>query len=438
VLRVEAAGGGLQSLLEFLTRASLWAEVGDLTDRILTAEATSVVSVDEGTVALRGLEPAIADEADRARRARLERARVEAIEHLNPALHERFVRLHEAASRVGARNYAALWEARSGIALDDVEKLAHGLLEKTQEMYTEVLTWMLKRKLGVAATDAQGHDLARLFRAPEFDRVLPTSGVASVLERAIGTMRIDLWAGGRIRMDAEPRPTKQARAFVTSPEVPDRVIVVIRPQGGWTDYRALLHALGHALHRAHTDPSLPVERRRLGDASQTEAFAALLECLLLEPGFARRFLEIPLAERQNFLRLVALDNLARLRRCAAMLIYERHLHETSPSPRMAEVYGELIARAAAATFPASLYLYETDPWLDTVRAFRGRVFGAQLREALRERFDEEWYRNDRTGGFLLDLWHRGLEPTVERLGAELELGPPDIEPLIQGVGRHLG
>lgn len=429
------AANGPRLLFEFLTHISLEAEIQDLTDRFLSEEASAFVSVEERTIPLRGAEAAIQDEADRAQRSHLERARSQAIDRLNPLLQERLVRLQEAVTRLGSVSYPALWEELSGIHLDDLEKLIHDLLARTEEMYADVLKWMLKRILGVPLAEAKRHDLARLFRAAEFDRLVPPGGIAAAVEAAAQKMQIDHRAGGRIHFDSEARQAKTSRAFVAPIEVPQRVIIVVRPSGGWGDAQAYLHKLGHALHFANTNPALPVEFRRLGDASLTEAFAFLLEGLLLEPGFARRFLGIP--RERDFLRLVALHKLYLLRRYAAKLLYERCLYEGAPHAQAAETFRNLVSRATAAEFPRELYLYDVDAAFCVARYLRAWIFEAQLREQLYERFDGEWYRNDRTGPFLLDLWRQGLALTPERLATQLGLGPFQIDALIRSVARHL-
>ena len=437
--RVAAAEGGAANgrrlLLEFLTHAFLEAEILGVTDRFLSEEASAFVSVEERTIPLRGAEAAIRDEADRAQRSRLEGARTQAIDRLNPLLRERLARLQEAVALLGRVSYPDLWEELSGIRLDELEKLSHSLLARTEEMYADVLKWMLKRVLGIPHVEAKRHDLARLFRAPEFDRLLPPAGIASAFEESSNQMRIDHRAGGRIQIDAEVRQAKTTRAFVAPIEIPQRVILVVRPSGGWGDASAYLHELGHALHFANTDPALAVEFRRLGDASLTEAFAFLLEGLLLEPGFVRRFLEIP--RERDFLRLVALHKLYMIRRCSAKLIYERALYDGPPHAQAAEAYRNLVSRAAGAEFPPELYLYDVDPAFYVARYLRAWIFEAQIRKELYERFDEEWYRNDRTGPFLLSLWRQGHTPTPERLAVDLGLGSLQIDPLIRSVARHL-
>ena len=62
--------------------------------------------------------------------------------------------------------------------------------------------------------------------------------------------------------------------------MPGRVVLVIYPQGGQDDYRALFHEAGHTEHFANTSPELPAEHRLLGDNGVTEGFAFLFEHLL--------------------------------------------------------------------------------------------------------------------------------------------------------------
>ncbi len=438
-VRAEVAKGGAADgprlMLEFLTHAALEAGLKDVTDRFLSEEAGTSVSVEERTIPLRGADAAIRNEPDRTRRSRLEEARARAIDRLNPLLRERRSRLEEGVARFGGMTYAALWEELSRIRLNELEAQAEGLLARTDELYADALTWALKRALGIAPAGAKRHDLAHLFRGAEFDRLLPSDRVTDIIEHAMQKMRIDARAGGRIQIDSEARPTKTPRAFVAPIEVPQRVLLVIRPAGGWADFQAYLHELGRALHFANTDPALPVEYRRLGDASLTEAYAFLLEGLLLEPGFVGRVLGV--SRGPDLLRFIALHKLYLVRRDAAKLLYERRSYGGEPIPRMAETYRDLLYRATMAEFPQELYLYDVDRAFYVARYLRAWIFEAHLKERLYERFDDEWYRNDRTGPFVLDLWRQGFARSPEHLAATLGMGPLEVDPLIRSIARHL-
>jgi len=248
-------------------------------------------------------------------------------------------------------------------------------------------------------------------------------------------MRIDPGADGRIRVDDEARPKKIPRAFVATPRIPDEVILVVRPGGGPDDYTAYLHELGHALHYAYTDRRLPVEYKRLGDPSVTEAHAFLMDGQMRERTWLKRFAGV--SQSADLLRFTALHKLWYLRRYAAKLNYELFLHSEGAISRCADAYRDLLSEATLVEWPGELYLADVDPFFYAARYLRAWVFEAQLRDQLRQRFDVEWFRNDRTGPFLLELWREGQRRTVDELAADLGLGPLTIEPLLAQIAADL-
>jgi hypothetical protein len=62
---------------------------------------------------------------------------------------------------------------------------------------------------------------------------------------------------------------------------------------------------------------------------------------------------------------------------------------------------------------------------------------ALLADGLRERFDEDWYRNDRTGPFLRECWQQGLRSPLEAVLQEIGLGPLGPERLLRRITQHL-
>ncbi len=425
----------LRFLAEFLGTNWIEYQVRAPSDRLTTAEAVQTLAVDGERIPLRSAEVWIKNEADRPRRAALESSRLSAVGELDGLRREILERSHAEAQRLGFAGYTPFCQELSGIDLVALRDLTRPILSRTQDMYRDLLAWYLRRRLGVEPKEARRHDLARLFRAPEFDGSLPPGTLREAADAPLRRMGIDPNAAGRIRVDDEPRPKKAPRAFVATPRIPDEIILVVRPGGGPDDYAAFLHELGHALHFAHTDPRLTVEERRLGDASVSEAFAFLMDGLLREPGWLRRF--VGLAQPADLLRFTAFHKLWFLRRYAAKLEYELILHEDGPTPRSADLYRDLLAAATLVDWPRDLYLADLDPFFYAARYLRAWIFEAQLREVLRERFDEEWYRNDRTGPFLLTLWQRGQRHPIEELAMELGTGPPALDPLLAQIAAHL-
>ena len=426
----------LAYLAEFLGVSAIEYRVRARLDRLASAEADQAIVADGERLPLRSAEVRIKNEGDRARRAVFERARCAAVAELNGLRREILEISHEEAQRLGFADYITCCTALSGIDLRALCDLVQPLLAHTRDAYQESLDWHLSRWAGTDPGRAHRHDLMRVFRAPVLDGSLPPDRLREAAEAPVRRMGIDPLAGGRIRVDDAPRPHKVCRAFVAAARIPDEVILVVRPGGGPDDYAAYLHEMGHALHFAHVDGSLPVEYRRLGDSSVTEAYAFLLDGLLRERQWLRRF--VGLSQPRDVLRFTALHKLWYLRRYAAKLEYELLLHGGASLRTAADTYRDLLTAATLVEWPRELYLADVDPFFYAARYLRAWIFEAQLRDLLRERFDEEWYRNDRTGPFLRDLWRQGQRLTLEGLSEQLGSGPPTIEPLLKPILEDLG
>ena len=422
-------------IAEFLGTTCLEYRGRDLADRLSTAEATQTIAVDGERLAVRSADVRVRNEADRARRSALESARLQAVGELNGLRGEMLETHHAEAVRLGFPDYTVFCRTLSGIDPGAVRDLVAPILPATADAYRDLLDWHLKRWVGVESRQARRHDLSRLLRAAELEPLFPSGNVREAAESPVRRMGIDSTAGGRIRVDDERRPTKIARAFVATLRVPEEVVLVVRPAGGPDDYVAYLHELGHALHFGYTDAALPVECRRLGDPSVTEAWAFLQDGLMRERGWLKRFLSIP--RPGDVLRFTALHKLWLLRRYAAKLDYELFLHAQGPSQAAAGAYRDLLSGATLVEWPRELYLADPDPFFYAARYLRAWVFEAQLKALLRDRFDEEWYRNDRTGPFLLALWRQGQARTLDELASDLGLGEPSIEPLLKQILEDL-
>lgn len=422
-------------LKEFIAQNTLDSEVRKITDRIITWEATQLLEIEGRVFSFRSAEVEIKNQELRSMREAIEKARCQALREVNPLLADYWKQVHEGALRLGFENYTRMCQELSGVELLPLKDIGDGLLKETQDVYRDVLQWFLKRELGVNADQAKRHDLVYLFRAKGYDRVFMAGGIVNGAERCLKRMRLDPKAGGRLAWDLEPRDTKAHRAFVASIKVPERIIMVIRPGGGYDDYLAFFHELGHGLHYGYTDPDLPLEFRRLGDPSVGEVHAFTLEGLVRERGWLKYFLDFP--DSKDFLRLAYLHKLYLIRRYAAKLRYELILHDGGPIEGKKETYRELLTRATMAEYPEELYLYDVDPYFYTGRYLRAWLFEAQLKKYLYEHFDEEWFRNDRTGPFLKGLWRDGQRYTLEELASNLGLGKLSIDPLIQEISQYL-
>jgi hypothetical protein len=413
-----------RELWRFTAEGYLSAQTAALAEQAARLEAELEATIDGETIPFRMLRPAAANEPDRERRRRIEEARYRLQdEQLNP-LHLEAARIeHAAVAGLGAASYTELYR-RFGFPLDDLAGQCRALLDATEDLYETAIDRVLRARLGVGLDDAQSWDLARLFRAPEWDPQFPADRMLPALEATLSDLGIDLRAQRNIHLDLESRPHKSPRAFCAPIEVPDRVMLVIQPIGGLDDWRSLFHEAGHAQHFGNTSPDLRFEERKLGDVAITEGWAMLLQHLVEEPEWLNRRLDFP--KPRELAAEGATNLLFFVRRYAAKLLYELELHQADDPATMRPRYVELLADALKVPTSDSNYLIDVDAGFYVTSYLRSWAFESQLRDFLRAEFGNTWFARREAGSLLRELWSLGQQPTADELlrdvtGSELTM-----------------
>jgi hypothetical protein len=402
--------------------------MGNLTrehaERVAALEAELTATVDGEEIAYRMLRPTMANEEHRDKRRRLEQARNELTEeHLVPVHVDAFDVEHRAIGELGAPSYVEL-HRRFGFRLDELAEQCRALLDSTEQLYEEAADRLFRARVGIGLDEAERFDVARLFRAPQWDPAFPKESMLPALESTLRDWGVDLYGQPNVELDVEQREKKTPRAFCAPIEVPDRVVLVIQPIGGVDDWRALFHEAGHTEHFAHTSASLAVEERRLGDNAVTEGWAMLLEHLTGNLEWLNRRLDVPRPD--EFVAESATSLLYLVRRYSAKLLYELELHEaTAPQP-MAARYAELLADAIKIEPSKTDYLADVDSGFYCTEYLRAWAFEAQLSSFLREKFGNAWFTRRDAGSLLRELWSEGQRMTADELlkevtGAEIQM-----------------
>src|SRR5947209_1020315 len=261
--------------------------------RLATTEAELEATVDGETIPYRMLRTAMSNEPDRDRRHRLEEARLRLLdEHLNPVYLEAAEIDRSAVEQLGAPNYYDLYK-QFGFRLDEVADECRELLDETEKLWEREGDRLFRARLGLGLDDARPWDVARIFRAPQFDKLYPNDQMLPALVSTLTDLGIDLRGQENVHLDLDARPSKSPRAFCAPIDVPPKVLLVIQPIGGKDDWEALFHEAGHTEHYAHTSADLTMEARRLGDMAVTEGWAMLLQHLVTEPAGLNRRVDVP-------------------------------------------------------------------------------------------------------------------------------------------------
>ncbi len=425
-------------MLDWQVDGQLGRQLAPLDEREIALETSAVVRLEDGrTIPYQSVPIEITNTVDRKARNTIDAARAALVqEQFAPLALEHLQREKEYVEALGiAGSYNETFELLSGVSLHDLADECAAFLRDTQAMWDDVLGAQLKA-FGVPRDEATRADTLALFRLKEYDAAFPGATMEETIRRNCAEMRIDASAAGRIIFDLGEREGKRSRAFCAPVRVPEEVYLVMRPHGGQTDYNTLLHELGHALHFGYARPDYPFEYRWLGDNSVTESYAMLFDHRMQDRGWLLRYTELGRGRVAEFLRLAAFEELHFLRRYCAKLIYEVRLYDGAiPWPSLPEIYVETLSGATGVRYRAADAFTDLDPHYYSTRYLRAWQLQAVLDGALRDRFDEDWWRNPAAGPWIIQhLFGEGQRETAHEIAARVgSAGGLGFAPLVKRV-----
>jgi hypothetical protein len=430
-------------LLDWLLESRVGRELASLDEREIAWENAAVVTLPDGSKEPYQRVPiTLGNTRDAKLRHAIDDARAKLVlAELAPMRQEKLEREHEVVQGLGiAPTYNATWEALSGISLGDLRKECEQFLRDTQDMWNELFPEFLKRGLGITPAEATRADVAALMRAPEFDEYFTAEAMEREVRRQVTEMGISPDAEGRVRYDTGEREGKRPRAFCAPVKIPDVVHLVLRPHGGQNDWMTLLHELGHALHFANMRRDLPFELRWLGDNSVTEGYAMLFDHRLKDRGWLSRYSGLDKKSLPAFLRYMGFEELHFVRRYCAKLIYETELHGGAVSwQALPDLYVETLSSATGFRYQRSDAFVDVDARYYAARYLRAWQLQAVLDESLRERFNEDWWRNPQAGPWMVEeLFAHGQTELAHEQAQRVAGKGLSFAPVIAGIERMVG
>jgi hypothetical protein len=423
--------GSIRELWRFACEGYLGQLTKELEEKLAQAEAALTTTIDGEEIPFRMLRPTIMNEPERSKRERVERARNELVEeHLNPLYLKAHARTREAVGELGAENYFELYKG-FGFDLETLADQCRHFLESTERLHEKIVDKLFRDRIGLPLAEAERWDKDRMMRATTWDEGFPGDRMLPALRATLRDLGVDLDAQENVHLDVENRPLKDPRAFCVPIEVPDKVMLVIKPTGGPDDWRALFHEAGHAEHFAHTSASLSVEDRRLGDNAVTEGWAMLLEHLTDEPGWLTRMLDFP--RPNDYAAEGAAVLVYFVRRYSAKLLYEIEFHQAADPTALRPRYVELQSEALKITPASEDYLWDMDGRFYVHAYLRAWALEAQLRGFLREKFGNDWFTQHSAGSLVRELWSEGQRMNADELLHEVTGGKLELEAVAERI-----
>ena len=219
------------------------------------------------------------------------------------------------------------------------------------------------------------------------------------------------------------------RSTIEAPVVlelgPPRTVRLAAPAWslGLTSELAAAEGVGRALALTLAHPSLPPVHTVPRAATVSRAFGALLAGLHATP----RFLADALGRRgpeADALGLAALANVVLSARTAAAISLARPALSGARTRGPEDAAVEHLSRALTVEVPGALAVaLVATPVRHPDARLRALRVAPAIHVALRERFDDDWYRNPRVAPLLRGAAERGERLTVEAWADELDADP---------------
>lgn len=430
-------------LLEWIVDSRAGRELAPLDERDLAWEATATVALPDGSVEpYQRVAITLANTADAGQRRVIDDARAKLVAaELAPLKREKLQRERELWANSGIKpGYIPTFEAISGISLADLREQCAAFLRDTRAMWDDVLPGFLAARLGITPAEAARCDVGALFRAREFDAAFPADAMEREIRRHVTDMGISPDASGRVRYDTDDREGKRARAFCAPVRIPEEIHLVVRPHGGQNDWMTLLHELGHALHFANAERTLPFEFRWMGDNSVTEGYAMLFDHRLKDAGWLLRYTQLGKAGTARYLRSAGFEELHFLRRYCGKLIYEMELYGERVSwDALPAAFVDTLGAATGFRYREADAFVDVDPRFYSARYLRAWQLQSLVNETLTERFNEDWWRNPKAGPWIVgELFAHGQRELAHEQAARVRGKTLGFAPLVRAIERMLG
>ena len=383
---------------------------------------------------LRDMKLLLATAASSSQRGLIEEARVEQARVLIPLMSEKVGVEQGIAASLGFRHMPELLQELGGIDVEGVAALARELLDRTADLYREVMGWAVRKRLGVALQDARRCDIPFVLagRYLDYEDAFSAADMLARTKGFLDRMGVDVTARGHLTI--ETAQAEPPRAYVGAIRIPHDVRLVLEIKDGQRDWLTFLESLGRALFLSHANPDAPFEQRGLGDPALDIAYGELFKHLLLDPAWLAMSLEFK--RPKDYLIHAYLERLYELRLNCGRVLYELELRRKASVEGMDELFEARMREAIGARVPRELFLHDVREGLHSLLQLRARLFEPLLSLHLLHYFDEGWWRNPRCGPFLNRQWWVGHQFSVEELARDMGY-EPGVKPLLKLFDKNL-
>jgi hypothetical protein len=158
-----------------------------------------------------------------------------------------------------------------------------------------------------------------------------------------------------------------------------------------------------------------------------------------DAGWLARYSALGRPRVAEYRRAAAFEELQFLRRYCAKLLYELRLYGGDvPWSSLPDAYVDILSGATTFRYRAADAFVDVDPRFYSARYLRAWQLQAGLRDVLVSQFDEDWYRNPRTGPWMeRELFGEGQRELASEMAERVGAKPLSFDPVIRAIEAGL-
>jgi oligoendopeptidase F len=404
----------LRLLFVFMCESFIGNAVSSISDAANKYAADAFITIDNETIPLQQVRIKMTTEKDRDKRKRLWEATQVHTAKLTE-FSRRSLDMHESLSKeFGFDRYVDL-VLESNIRFDKLLPLARKILKETESTYAIVVKHY-QDIIGSSSLETWDTSFAMHTSIPNAH--FSEERLLSILPDFFEGLNIDIPPG--LLIDTEKRATKHPRACCIYVRIPDKIVLLLSPRSGFTDFTTLFHEAGHGMHMSFTPSSAVYEEKRLGYSSIAEVQSFTLEHVMYQIPFLMHYFSLARTDAEHIHKMSRKEKLFFVRRYATKFLYDYKLRtndlrkfdddwvegeETYSSPE--EMYAVMLKKATGFRYPKNNFLLDHDPDFYSSDYFHAWIIEAQVRSFFKKTFGEKWFLTADAGKKLVELWKLG-------------------------------
>ncbi len=427
----EEEKNGIKLMLSFLAETLLLSKTSQIRDGVLEIEASSIFSAGKTKVPFRTSASALLKKSKKQETREIQEKREAVLSKLNQLYLRLYAYKQKDSHDLGYSSYLHMYEATQGLDISKLVEKAKEFIRDTEYISRDLLSWFLLKRMDLKLKDANSNDILYLLNSFElgaFPKINPHSLAKAVLAES------GLNPQAKIMFDKEKRNGHVPGSICCASNPGVEILISTNIQGGIWDFESFLESFAESLSYAYTERDENFEYKYLREKSFLGTFAKLFKNLLFEPGWIKKHMRQD--ETDDFIKFLYLRRLMLERTLCVKLIYEASFYQGQENK--AEVYKEIMETATHGKANKHDYLYDIQPHLSSADSFRASILAPQLRAYLIDKFDEQWWRENEAGEFLVDIWKTGGRTSISNLSEQHGLEDTNMNDLSKIFEEALG